>query len=386
MGDPTSPDPVQPTPIGSSPSGPPPAQPERPTYTPYPAPGPGGYPPPRPYPPRPAARRSLLPWILLAIALVGGGGCMLMAMVAAAAGPGAAGHKKLLEETVEGEASAKDKVLLIALEGAIMRVSGGGGLFGGAGLDPVEKIQRELKQAADDADVKAIVLLIDSPGGAVTASDEIHHALMDFKQRAQKPIVVSMGSVCASGGVYVAVAADEIVCQPTTITGSIGVILSTLNFHGLIEKYGIQDVTITSGPNKALLSATGPVSEEHRKILQNMVDDAYGRFVKLVAEGRKLDEATVRGFADGRIYTPTEAKDLKLVDHIGYREDARKRAEALAGLSAATTRLVRYTRPPTLADVLSGNVRLPFAAAERLDPAVLLEELRSPRLLALWRP
>jgi protease-4 len=304
-----------------------------------------------------------------------------MSVVAAAAGGGAGGAKrKLIEETVEGEGD--DKVLLVELEGVI--ASGqGGGLFA-VPSDPVESIKRQLEQAEKDEQVKAVLLLIDSPGGAVTPSDEIHHEVTGFRSRSHKPVVVLMGSVCASGGVYVAVAADKIVCQPTTITGSIGVILSSLNFHDLLTKYGVQDVTIASGPNKALLNPTSPVRDEHRAILQNMIDDAYARFVKLVAEGRGLDEETVRGFADGRIYTPPEALRLKLVDQIGYREDALALARSLG--SCPQSRLVQYRRQPTLADVLSGNARGPLSLAERLDPAALIDELRAPRLLALWRP
>lgn len=347
--------------------------------SPYAAP----YGPPRPYPVRPAPRRSSLPWVVLAVGLIGLGGCVFMGLVAAAAGGGAAGAKgKLIEETVEGE--GEDKVLLLSLEGVIAPAQGGG-LFGGAVIDPVERMRRQLEQAEKDEHVKAVVLVIDSPGGAVTTSDQLHREVSKFRQRTQKPVVVQMGAVCASGGVYVAVAADKIVCEPTTITGSIGVILSTLNFHELLGKYGVKDVTITSGPNKALLNPTSPVSDEHRSILQKMVDENYDRFVQLVAEGRSLDVEVVRGFADGRIYTPNEALQLKLVDQIGYREDAVNLARQLANLTSPS-RLVRYTRPPTLADVLAGNVRAPLALGERLDPAVLVDELRAPRMLALWRP
>jgi protease-4 len=323
------------------------------------------------------------------VAMCGLGLCMvlgLLASVAGSAGGGVGGQLKLSEQTViEGTTGVTDKVALIEIDGAIARVQAGG-LFGG-GVDMVERIRKELEAAAEDTNVKALLIAIDSPGGTVTASDQIWHLVTEWKKKTTRPVVIHMGAMCASGGYYIAVAGDELLCEPTTITGSIGVILSGMNFHDLLEKYGVKDITITSGPNKDLLNSTGPVRTDHLKIIQSMIDDAYGRFTDLVAQGRRLPIDEVRTIADGRIYTANQALEKKLVDAIGYREDAFAAAQRRAGSSGAT--LVRYARQPTLADVFSGAARSPLGGGMlggelRLDPS-LLDQLGAPRLLALWR-
>lgn len=280
----------------------------------------------------------------------------------------------LSEEKLSGKGDAK--VVLIELEGVIANRAGGGGLFG-VGYDLVARLEREFDKAAKDEDVKAVLFEIESPGGTVTASDRIWRLVKRFREKSKKPVVIHMGGICASGGYYISVAADAIYCEPTTITGSIGVILSSLNFHELLKKHGVQDVTIKSGANKDLLNSTSAPNKEHHKILQGMVDQTHARFVDLVAQGRPFDINRARELADGRIYTAKEALAHKLVDGIGYRDDSFAAAKKLAG--AAEARLVRYKRQPTLSDMLTGTVR-----SKRLD-LELLDEIRSPRLLALWR-
>jgi protease-4 len=337
---------------------------------------------------RPPARppRGGLGVVFAIVALCALGLCMVLGLAASvaggAAGASAGGQLRLTEQTVvEGTAGVADKVALIEIDGAIARVQAGG-LFGG-GVDMVERIRKELEAAAEDTSVKALLLAIDSPGGTVTASDQIWHLVMEWKKKTNRPVVVHMGALCASGGYYIAVAGDELLCEPTTITGSIGVILSGMNFHDLLEKYGVKDITITSGPNKDLLNSTGPVRPDHLKIIQSMIDDAYARFTDLVAQGRKLPIDEVRTIADGRIYTANQALDKKLVDAIGYREDALAAAQRRAGIAGAS--LVRYARQPTLADVLSGAAKAPsFSGELRLDPS-MLDQLGTPRVLAIWR-
>jgi protease-4 len=341
----------------------------------------------RPRPPR----RGVPVAVFALFGCVLAGACLLFGLVGLLGGGGvgglAAGGGAMFEETVSGTGEAK--VVLVELDGPIARVQGGG-LFGG-GVDLVERMRKELEAAADDASVKAVLLSIDSPGGTVTASDQIWRHVRRYKEKTGNPVVVHMGALCASGGYYIAVAADELVCEPTTITGSIGVLLSGLNFHDLLQKYGVRDVTITSGPNKALLNSTAPVNDDHVAILKSMVDETYARFTQLVFEGRKHTGLTlerVRELADGRIYTAEQAKAEKLVDHIGYRQDALDRATALAKLTPGGVKLVRYTRPPTLAEVLSGGAArfgaLSSGGELRLDASVL-DDLATPRLLVLWR-
>lgn len=339
--------------------------------------------------PRRPARRGVPMAVFALFGFVLIGACVLFGMIGllggGVGGLAGGGGGAFFEETVSGE--GESKVVLIELDGPIARVQGGG-LFGG-GVDLVDRMRRELEAAADDTNVKAVLLSIDSPGGTVTASDQIWRHVKRYKEKTGKPVVVHMGALCASGGYYIAVAADELVCEPTTITGSIGVLLSGLNFNDLLQKYGVKDVTITSGPNKALLNSTAPVNDDHVAILKSMVDETYARFTQLVFEGRKHTGLTlerVRELADGRIYTAEQAKQEKLVDHIGYRQDALDRATALA--KAGPVKLVRYTRPPTLADVLSGSAAhvgaLSRAGELRLDPQ-MIDELATPRLLVLWR-
>lgn len=335
--------------------------------------------PPPPYRGAPARSGRGL-WLMLAVVL-GACSCLFfgfVALVGAAGSAGAAGSTALIEQTVSGE-SLDSKIALIEVNGMIAR-SQPSGLFGPVGRDMVERIQSELDAAAEDGAVKGVLLSIDSPGGTVTASDQIWHAITQFKANTNKPVVVHMGAICASGGVYIAVSGDKIICEPTTITGSIGVVLSTMNFHDLLKEYGVKDVTITSGPNKDLLNSSAPIREQHLEIMRGMIMESYDRFTQLVADGRGIDVKTVREFADGRIYTPSQAIELGLVDAIGYRGDALAECEKLAGVLEA--RLIRYTRPPSLADVLAGTASAP--KLPDLD-ADLLDRLGSPRLLALWR-
>jgi|GEM_PF-2486128 len=339
----------------------------------------------RPYPaPRPRAPRRSLWWLWLLIALVLVFGTMCFGfMLLAAAGGGGGGARALGERSLNK--GKGDKLVLIEINGVIQQTVASGGLFTMSTVDMVEGIQRQLDQAAKDDEVKGVLLAIDSPGGTVTASDRIWKAVQDFKADTGKTVVIHMGALCASGGYYIAASGDKILCEPTTITGSIGVILGGLNFNELLTEHGVKDVTITSGPNKALLSSTGEVQDSHLEILQETVDDAYARFTQIVADGRGLAVEDVRGFADGRIYTPARAVELKLVDEIGYRDDA---VDVLAQLAGVTDpRLIEYKGPPTLADVLAGNAESDVVPAQRGGVLPLLSEAHNgPRLWAIWRP
>ena len=205
---------------------------------------------------------------------------------------------------------------------------------------------RAIRRATLDPRIRGILLRVDSPGGEVTASDAVWKALEDF--RASSPgdageprfVVALMGALAASGGYYACAGADWIVAHPTTITGSIGVKMSSINIRRLAERLGVGEVTIASGPNKNMLSPFQDLTEEQRSLLQAQVDAMQDRFVSIVSKGRKLDEARVRALADGRIFLAPEAKEAGLVDEIGYLSDARARvAERLGG---GTPRFVTY--------------------------------------------
>lgn len=213
--------------------------------------------------------------------------------------------------------AAGDRVGLIRVEGAI--------------IDSQSTVTA-LKRFGKSSSVKAIVLRIDSPGGGVVPSQEIHDAVMLVRSKHQKKIVASMGSVAASGGYYIAAATDHILANPGTITGSIGVIMELANLQGLLKKVGVKSVVLKSGRHKDLASPFRKMSEEDRRILQGVLDDIHHQFIEAVAEGRSLALDDVRLMADGRIFTGRQAKEMKLVDGLGNLEDAIAMAAELAGI------------------------------------------------------
>lgn len=178
---------------------------------------------------------------------------------------------------------------------------------------------RQLSKYRKDHSIRGIVLRIDSPGGAVAPSQEIYTEVLRVKDK--KKVFASMGSVAASGGYYIASAADQIIANPGTLTGSIGVIMTFANIEQLMGKIGLRPETMKSGKFKDTGSPTRPMLPEERKLLQDVVDNVYGQFVSAVAEGRNMDVEKVKELADGRIYTGKQAFDLKLVDRLGGLED-----------------------------------------------------------------
>ena len=215
----------------------------------------------------------------------------------------------------------------------------GGGYFGprvaiveleGVILD-VDDLIKDLKSYRDNPQVRAVVIRINSPGGVVAPSQELHDALVRLRQGG-KPVVASLGSVAASGGYYVAVAADRIYANPGTLTGSIGVIMQMANFEQLMKKVGVDYVVVKAGTFKDVGNPGRPMTPEERRVLQALLDDVHGQFIGAVAEGRKLDRAQVTQFADGRIFSGTQAKALQMIDELGGLEDAVNGAAQLAGI------------------------------------------------------
>ncbi len=194
-----------------------------------------------------------------------------------------------------------------------------------------ENVVEELNDYADDSSVKAIVIRIDSPGGGVVVSQEIYNAVRNAKKEGKK-IIVSMGSVAASGGYYVAAAADKIVANPGTLTGSIGVKMEFANLEKLLEKIGVKGMVVKAGEFKDIGSPYRDMTAQEKKLLQDVIDDVHNQFIKAVAEGRNLPEADVRAIADGRIFTGQQALALKLVDQMGDLADSIRLAGKLAGI------------------------------------------------------
>ncbi len=207
------------------------------------------------------------------------------------------------------------------------------------GTSMVDDITHALRTAADDKEIKAVVLAVDSPGGEVTASDILWNEVK--KVRKAKPVVVAMSSLGASGAYYLACGGDWIVANETTFTGSIGVIIQSLNYEGLFDKVGLDAVVFKSGKFKDMLSGSRPITPEEQAYIEGMVQQVYGRFLEIVANARKLPAGELReGLADGRILTGRDAKAAGLVDQLGYIEDAYAKARELAGVPGAG--VIRY--------------------------------------------
>jgi len=291
-------------------------------------------------PPASQSRRSLAwLWILLAV-----GAVILVPVIAC----GAFGFALALGTTQQGTGSVAlgPSVGLIRVEGPITS-SGSSGSFGA--LATSDSVIDQLHQAAQDPNIMAIVLRINSPGGEVVASDEIHHAITQI----EKPIVVSMGSLAASGGYYIAAPTDYIYATPNTFTGSIGVISQFITAQKLLDEIGVEVVVITAGEGKDFGSFHRDMTDEEQVYWQSMVDQTYANFVDVVAQGRGLTVDQVQQFADGRVIIGTEALELGLVDEIGYLDDAIRKAGELGGIQGEP-RVHEYVHQPGLLELLYG--------------------------------
>jgi len=250
----------------------------------------------------------------------------------------------------DGLALGRSAVAIVRVEGVIASGSDGGGLAM-SNVATSERVIQDLRRAARDPAVRAIVLRINSPGGGVVASDEIHQAVLEV----DKPVVASMGEVAASGGYYIAAPADRIVANPATLTGSIGVISMVPNVEELLDKIGVEMIVIKSGKLKDELSSYREITEEEKQLWQAVIDEAYEQFVGVVAEGRGMEVDEVKALADGRVYTGRQAKELGLVDELGNLPDAIDLAADLGGI-AGKPRIIEYRRPPSLLELLLSSL------------------------------
>ena len=233
-----------------------------------------------------------------------------------------------------------DRIALITMRGLISS-----SIPGTVSDSMVEDMRLALQQARDDSRVKAIVLEIDSPGGEVTASDQIYNAVT--KARARKPVVIYMDSLAASGGYYIACGGKYLMANETTITGSIGVIIQTLNYEQLFNKVGLASVVFKSGKFKDILNGARPMTPEERELIQRFVMETYDKFLSIVSKERNLPSDMLRNnIADGRIFSGKEALNAKLIDGVGQIEDAYAKAKQLGNAPQAT--VVKYGPPFSL--------------------------------------
>lgn len=266
-------------------------------------------------------------------------------------------------------------VAIVHVEGVI--VSGDSEPFNAGTVAASRTVIEHIESAAANKDVKAIVLMVDSPGGSAYAADEIYHAL----KKVNKPIVVLMGSTAASGGYYVSMAADWIIANPNTLTGSIGVISEYPDASELMDKIGVKFTVITSGERKDIGSPYRTMTAEERAYLQKLVDEVYDGFVEIVAEGRKMTPEQVRPLADGSVYTGRQALKLSLIDQLGYREDAIAKAAKLGGISGEP-RIIDYKDSPSFYEMLLSSNRPPAIMQQFAD--LLLNHLSHPSLAMRW--
>ena len=295
-----------------------------------------------------------------------------------------------LEET-QLSGKGKDKVLLIEVSGLL------------TSSKPTNVIDRllerpslptrfkeELTKAADDGKVKAIVLRINSPGGTVTASDILYHEVREFKRERNIPVVACIMDLGTSGGYYLAAASDRIIAHPSAVTGSLGVIMLTVNGAGLMEKIGLEANAITSGPHKDMGSPFRPLSTKDQAIFQSVIDSLYQRFLDVIQQGRpRLTKEKIRQLADGRIYSAPQAKKAGLIDDIGYLDDAIDLAKREAGITEA--KVVMYERPggyhPNIYAQWGSGGGNPTFMIPKLDPVSLTSILGgTPAFMYVWLP
>ena len=249
----------------------------------------------------------------------------------------------LQEKVVDGEGNRK--ILLMDVTGIISEEKRRKLGFREE-ISMVDEFRESLKKARGDKKIAGLVIRINSPGGTITASDILRHEILEYKKKTGVRVVACMMDVAASGGYYVATAADEIVAHPTTITGSIGVIVVKFNVQGLFGKIGVDTETIKSGDKKDMLSPFRPATPEEIQVVQTIIDQMNGRFIDVIVEGRKpLPRESVVKLADGRIYTAGQALDLKLIDRVGYLDDAIDGIKKSLSLDKAS--VIMYHRPGT---------------------------------------
>jgi len=285
------------------------------------------------------------------------------------------------QEKVVEEGTGK-KIAIVELDGVIQDTSTASVLnSGGYNHD---RFLKKLEHVGEDRSVSGVVLRVNSPGGGVVESDEIHDKIVEIREEHNKPVYVSMGNTAASGGYYVSAPANKIVAHSATLTGSIGVIMQSYNFTELADKLGIDMNTIKSGEFKDIMSSTRKMTDEERDILQTMIDDMYADFVQVIVDGRDMSESKVRELGDGRVYTGQQAADNGLVDGLGTLEDTT--AMMKKDFEWPNAQVVKYQGGYAWESFLGGQVKSMFNNEDQNLMAIqdLLQQTDGPRAMYLY--
>ena len=284
-------------------------------------------------------------------------------------------------EKVIEDGSATNKIAVIHLNGVIQNTTPS--TFINTSSYNHKRFLDKLDKAAEDSNVNGIILRVDTPGGGVVESAEIHDKIVEIKEEYEKPIYVSMGNTAASGGYYIAAPTDKIVAHHGTLTGSIGVIMESFNFAEFAEEHGIDFNTIKSGEYKDIMSMSREMTDSEREILQAMIDDMYGEFVQVIVEGREMSEDRVRELGDGRVYTGAQAQEVGLVDELGSLEDTI--AMMTEEYELGNPQVVQYEQGLGMNQFLGTTMKSMFGTESDLfDIKELLRESNAPRAMYLY--
>ncbi|AYC29850.1 signal peptide peptidase SppA [Paenisporosarcina cavernae] len=287
----------------------------------------------------------------------------------------------LMENVIES-GDPFERIAVLHVDGVIQDTGDAASLFGTTGYNH-SFFMDQLSAIKEDDSIKAIVLAVNSPGGGVVESAQIYDKLMEIKEETKKPIYVSMGSMAASGGYYISAPADKIFVNKETLTGSIGVIMESVNYGKLAEKYGVDFVTIKTGPYKDIMSPTREMTEAERAMLQEMINESYESFVDVIEQGRGMTEKEVKAIADGRIMNGRQAVDAGLADDFGYLEDVIAAAKADFKLSDAE--VMEYGSDDSLWSMFSMKTQSLFGAdMETQLIGKLLSDFQAPRTMYLY--
>ena len=280
--------------------------------------------------------------------------------------------KKSLESMLHSDKVTlpnKDFVGVVKVEGTIKDASESSSIFSNSQSYDHKKTLKYIDSMMESKNNKGIILYVNSPGGGVYESDELYLKLKEYKEKTGRPIWTYMASQACSGGYYISMAADKIYANRNTWTGSIGVITSLTNVKGLYDKLGIKEIDITSGPNKAMGASGADMTDEQRKILQSLVDEAYEQFAGVVAEGRKMDINKVKPIADGRVYSAKQALDLGLIDNVDSYENMQQNMLDTVGKD------VEIFTPESKQNVLSSLFEKVENLKPKSDAQVISEQL-----------